>query len=85
MKKREKIEEEKPKGGKPCWQWFDELEKAFEREEISEEEYLKNITPIKKAIKIKKEKDIYTKRIVRYMLKHPDATLSEARGHSEKR
>jgi len=48
------------------------LDLMLSREEITKEEYLEYF---------EHEKTTYEKRIIRYMEKHPNATLKEARGH----
>ena len=91
-------------------EWFDELEKMFKREEISEKQYVaetKSIWKVAKEIITEHLKELgkrvfsvkhptylswspkgkttaYSKRIMSYMLKHPNATLKEARGHGKK-
>ena len=91
-------------------EWFDELEKMFRREEISQKEYEFETKSLwKKAKEIitahfkklgkrifsvkhptylswspKGKTTAYSKRIMSYMLKHPNATLKEARGHGKK-
>ena len=91
------------------WEWFDNIEKLFHRDEITEQQYLDGMDKLKKTIKdwvdkvkthvfgVKYPKydywlrkttaktSAYKKRIIRYMEKHPAATLSEARGHGKKR
>lgn len=72
---------------KPCWQWFKDLEEAFERVEISREEYEKETEKLKfkggrkPIVELTKT---YAKRIIRYLLKHPGATMKKARGHGRK-
>ena len=92
-------------------EWFDELEKMFRREEISQKEYekeTKSIWRTAKEVIIEHFKELgkrifsikyptylgwspkgkttaYSKRIMSYMLKHPKATLKEARGHGKKK
>ena len=90
------------------WEWFDNIEKLFHRDEITEQQYLDGMDKLKKTIKDWMDKvkthvfgvkyptfkfwqkrttsktSAYQRRIWRFMLKHPDASLSEARGHKTK-
>lgn len=77
-------------------EWLEELEKIFEREAITEEEYKKQTekaiptwqafskqypTPENWQAATTATSTPYKQRIERYLLKHPTATLKEARGH----